>query len=140
MPLNALVPLLRLPAVHFVSLQYTDSSAEIDAFGRETGIRINHWPEAIADYDETASLVSALDLVISVTTAIVHLSGALGKAVWVLVPATPEWRYMSAGSSMPWYPSARLFRQSALMQWAPVVEQVRAELSALISSQRAHER
>jgi Tfp pilus assembly protein PilF len=132
--LGDLEPALSLPGANFVSLQYTRCQEEIDAFARSTGIRVQHWPEAITDYDETASLVSALDMVISVTTAIVHLTGALGKPVWVLVPEVPEWRYMRTGTSMPWYPSAKLFRQSTLRQWAPVVEAIRSELSALIAS------
>jgi hypothetical protein len=71
----------------------------------------DYWSAAIDHYDETAALVTALDLVISVQTAVVHLAGALGKPAWVLVPAVPEWRYLKSGDSMPWYSSLRLFRQ-----------------------------
>ena len=70
-----------------MSLQYTDCREELAAFERDHGIPIHHWPEAIDDYDQTAALVCALDLVVSVQTAIVHLGGALGKPVWVMVPA-----------------------------------------------------
>jgi tetratricopeptide (TPR) repeat protein len=123
-------PLLRAPGTHFVSLQYgPDTAAEIERFTAETGIRLHHWPEAIDDYDETAALVSALDAIVSVCTAIVHLGGALGRPVCVATPRVPEWRYGATGDRMPWYPSVRLFRQSASGDWTPVVEAIRRELA-----------
>ena len=63
-------------------------------------MRIEHWSEAIDDYDQTAALVCALDLVVSVCTALVHLGGALGRPVWVMAPYSPEWRYGFSGESM----------------------------------------
>ena len=115
--------------VTFVSLQYGDCRAEIDEVRSLHNIVLHHWQDAIDDYDETAALVSALDLVVSVQTAIVHLSGALGKPVWVLVPSTPEWRYMAAGDRMPWYSSARLFRQPAGQDWTPLIGELINELN-----------
>ena len=58
----------------------------------------------------------------------VHLAGALGKPVWVLVPALPEWRYLVEGEGMPWYPSVRLMRRSGAGGWQPAIEQVAREL------------
>jgi tetratricopeptide (TPR) repeat protein len=128
MPLTELAaPLAALPAIQLVNLQYTDCSDEIKS-ARADGIVLHHWPEAIADYDQTAALVCALDLVVSVQTAIVHLAGALGRPVWVMVPAAPEWRYQRAGHGMPWYPSVRIFRQSRLGEWRPVIDAVVAAL------------
>jgi tetratricopeptide (TPR) repeat protein len=130
--LEQLQPLLRMRGVRFVSLQYTpDARAELDALRAQHGIEVTHWSEAIDDYDETAALVCALDRVVSVCTSLVHLGGALGRPVWVLAPLSPEWRYGITGDSMPWYPSVRLFRQTAYGEWAPVVERVAAELAAL---------
>jgi tetratricopeptide (TPR) repeat protein len=128
MDLEAWLPLLRTQGVKFVSLQYTDCTEEIAALRSEHGIEIHHWQEAIDDYDETAALVCALDLVVSVCTSVIHLTGALGKPVWVLVPVIPEWRYLAEGESMPWYPSARLFRQKRYRQWAGVMDRVTALL------------
>ena len=88
--LDQLAPLIRLPGVAFVSLQYTDCRQELAAFTAAHGLTVHHWQEAIDDYDETAALVSALDLVISVCTAVVHLAGALGKPVWILAPVIAE--------------------------------------------------
>ena len=128
------LPILRMNGAHFVSLQYMDSHAEIEQLAAAHGLEVHDWLERNADYDGTAALVSALDLVITVTTALVHLSGALGKPVWVLVPANPEWRYMASGTTSPWYPSARLFRQERLNDWSPVIDDVVAALSSRLES------
>ncbi len=131
--LEQLLPLLGVPGVRFVSLQYTeDARDDIEALRTRHGIDIAHWPEAIADYDQTAALASAVDLVISVCTSLVHLGGALGRPVWVMVPVGPEWRYGNAGTGMPWYPSVRLFRQQAYRDWAPVIAAVAAELQGTV--------
>jgi len=126
--LRELAPLLRVPGTRFVSLQYTDGTAEIAQLAQSDGLQLHHWQDAIDNYDETAALVAALDLVISVTTSLVHLTGALGRPVWVLVPRVPEWRYLRLGTSIPWYPSARLFRQDTLGDWGGVVAAVETEL------------
>lgn len=125
------IPILRREDISFISLQYTDCRDELEALEREHGIRIHHWPEAIDDYDQTAALVCALDLVISVQTAIVHLGGALGTPVWVMVPAVAEWRYLQSGERLPWYPAVRLFRQTSPGEWEPVIDQIALALSEL---------
>lgn len=126
--LEQLLPVLSVEGCEFVSLQYTDSRREIEALRAAHGIVVHDFPEAIATYDETAALVGALDLVISVCTAVIHLSGALGKPVWVMVPWVPEWRYMREGEAMPWYPSVRLWRQTRPGQWSDVFTAIAAEL------------
>jgi len=118
------LPLLRCSGIHFVSLQYGDCRSEIERVRSSAGIDIAHWDHAIQDYDQTAALVSALDLVVSVQTAAVHLAGALGTPVWVLVPRIAEWRYGERGKCMPWYPSAKLFRQEVAGDWCDVMEGV----------------
>ena len=115
------LPILGTPGIEFISLQYTDCAAELAALREAHGVVVHHWPEAIADYDETAALVCSLDRVVSVCTSLVHLTGALGRPAWVLVPAVPEWRYLREGESMPWYPSVRLHRQERIGEWDGVV-------------------
>lgn len=106
-------------------------------YGGASGIDIVDWPEAIdGDYDETAALVSALDLVISVCTSVVHLTGALGRPAWVMTELVPEWRYGLRGSAMPWYPQVRLFRQVTQGDWDPVVAAIERELRQRVSSGR----
>jgi hypothetical protein len=82
-----------------------------------------------ADFAETAAIVEALDLVVTIDTAMAHLAGAMGKAVWVLLPAHGlDWRWLRERSDSPWYPSARLFRQVEPGGWGEVVQQVEAAL------------
>lgn len=134
--LNQLKGLLETAGVHWINLQYGERKQEIESFLESNGIAIHDWPEAIdGDYDETAALVEGLDLVISVATAVVHLSGALGKSVWIMAASVPEWRYGASGSRMPWYPSARVFRQPDVDQWDFVLDQLRAELALKLSHQ-----
>jgi Tfp pilus assembly protein PilF len=128
-------PILSHPGVHFVSLQYGDCTEEIAGVTRARGLRISHWEEAIRDCDETAALVCALDLVVSVQTSVAHLAGALGKRVWVLVPRVAEWRYGESGETMPWYPSARLFRQQG-HGWDGTLLEVAGALRALSAGTR----
>jgi tetratricopeptide (TPR) repeat protein len=132
MQLSELRPLVQRKDAVFVSLQYGECRAEIEALLQSAGMRVHHWQEAIDDYDETAALVGALDLVISVQTAVVHLAGALGKPAWVLVSSVPEWRFLKSGDAMPWYSSVRLFRQQQAGQWQPVVTEIAAELARRI--------
>jgi tetratricopeptide (TPR) repeat protein len=134
--LSDFAPHLRCDSSTLVSVQYGDHAREIADLQSAEGTIVHHWREAMDDHDETAALVAALDLVISVQTAVVHLAGAIGTRVWALIPRRPEWRYLDEGETMPWYPSVRLFRQSAEGSWTPVVEQIAAELSRLAASCR----
>lgn len=132
--LEALLPVLSVPGVRWVNLQYGDRAGEITSFESGHNIRIANWPEAIdGDYDETAALVSTLDLVISVCTSVVHLTGALGKPVWVMASYIPEWRYGLQGESMPWYPAARLIRQTERGAWEPVIAEVEQRLREYVA-------
>ena len=129
--LAELLPILRREGVHFVSLQYGPTDEELGALQRQHGIAIHHWQEAIGDYEETAALVSALDLTLSVCTAVVDLAGALGRPAWVLAPVRSDFRYGLEGAGMRWYPSVRMFRQSVYGNWQPVIAAVEAALSEL---------
>ena len=122
--LEKLLPVLRLPGLEFVNLQYTEVRAELDELAALHGVRVHHWQEAIDDYDQTAALVCALDGVLTVCTALVHLTGALGRAATVLVPFGSDWRYGAEGSRMPWYPSIHLVRQTRIGDWSDVLERV----------------
>ena len=84
--------------------------------------------DQMADFAATGDFISQLDLVISVDTAIAHLAGAMGKPVWILLAFAPDWRWMMEREDSPWYPSARLFRQTKANDWHGVMERVRQSL------------
>ncbi len=86
--------------------------------------------EELIDFADAAALLSGLDLVITVDTAMAHLAGALGKPVWILLPHVADWRWLKNREDSPWYPTARLFRQAVAGDWASVIERVAGELQA----------
>ena len=86
------------------------------------------------DFDDTAALVANLDLVISVDTSVAHLAGAMGTPVWILLPFTAEWRWMTDRRDSLWYPTARLFRQSVPNDWSGVMHQVRDAMETMANA------
>ena len=90
-------------------------------------------PEATGagDLQDTADIIAGLDLVITVDTAVAHLAGALGKPVWIMLPDhNTDWRWMRGRDDSPWYPSARLYRQTAPGAWREVLDRVKRDLAA----------
>ena len=85
--------------------------------------------EALSDFGETAALIENLDLVITVDTSVAHLAGAMGKPTWILLPYSPDWRWMLGRDDSPWYSSVRLFRQTERGDWTGVIERVRTALA-----------
>ncbi|MEO8143271.1 MAG: tetratricopeptide repeat-containing glycosyltransferase family protein [Betaproteobacteria bacterium] len=124
--LARLRPLLSTPGIRFVSLQ-KDMSDE-DATTLDGLPQVTHIGDRLADFADTAAAVSLLDLVISIDTSIVHLAGAMGKPVWVMMLVTQDWRWLLNRDDSPWYPSVRLFRQTSVGDWDSVIERVRTEL------------
>ncbi|HXZ10494.1 MAG TPA: hypothetical protein VEI25_20780, partial [Paraburkholderia sp.] len=89
----------------------------------------------LTSFDETAALVSNLDLVVTVCTSLAHLSGALGKRTWLLLDVNPHWVWMLERSDSLWYPSLTLYRQQQYRGWSPVLQRVRADLVNLIAQE-----
>lgn len=113
--------------VDWFAVQNEIRPAEAAAF-RAHG-KIGFHGEALGDFEDTAALVDLMDLVVTVDTSIAHLAGALGKPVWILLPFTPDWRWLRDRADSPWYPTARLFRQPKIGDWPSVIEAVRAALA-----------
>ena len=120
-----LLPVLQTPDCAFIRLQHGDYADEIRNMRDQNRVDLRVPEFSVAnDIDELAAMISALDLVITVDNTIANLSGALGVPVWVLLPFSAEWRYGLNAETMPWYPSARLFRQLRPRTWTPVIDRV----------------
>ena len=128
MPVGQFGPLMDLPGAHWFSLQAGPRA--LDLARVPWANRVTDLGPRFANFDQTASAIVQLDLVISVDTAVAHLAGALGKPVWMLLPFAGEWRWMVHRSDSPWYPTLRLFRQGKPGDWAGVMEAVRGALAA----------
>ena len=113
----------------FVSLQKDVRADDKPALRERTDII--DLTAGLADFSETAALVSCLDLVITVDTSVAHLAGALGRPTWMLLPYTPDYRWLLNRTDSPWYPSVRLFRQTETREYGSVLARVRDELQAL---------
>lgn len=118
-----MAPLLDVPGCDFVSLQLGPPAAQMPATGLlDVSARLTDW-------GDTADLITGLDLVISVDTAVAHLAGTLGKPVWLLSRFDACWRWFLGRDDTPWYPSMTLFRQETPGDWAGVIERVRRVLA-----------
>jgi tetratricopeptide (TPR) repeat protein len=124
MRLRDLLPLWDIDA-SFVSLQKPIRDADQATLKTCNLLRFD---TELADFCDTAALISQLDLVIAVDTGTAHLAGALGKPVWILLTHVPDWRWLLDRDDSPWYPSARLFRQSETRDWGSVIASVRQAL------------
>ena len=118
----------------FVSLQRSPRSEDQAILSQRTDII--DFTAALTDFSETAALMSCLDLVITVDTAAAHLSAALGRPTWILLPYTPDYRWLLDRSDSPWYPTVRLFRQTESREYSSVLDHVREELRILITARQ----
>jgi len=109
----------------FISLQKQVSPADQALLDT---LPVRQVAKQLHDFSDTAALIAALDLVITVDTSVAHLAGALGKPVWILLQAPFEWRWLETGQSSPWYPSATLFRQPQPGDWDSVLAEVAKRL------------
>jgi tetratricopeptide (TPR) repeat protein len=126
MSLRQFAPLAGISGLTLISLQKGGPAAQAST----AGVALHDWTAELNDFADTAALIEALDLVISVDTAVVHLAGALGKPVWVLNRYDQDWRWLRNRTDSPWYPTARLFRQHSLGDWSGVIEDLVAALRA----------
>jgi tetratricopeptide (TPR) repeat protein len=132
--LARMLPLLAQSGVQFFALQKDMRDGDAEILGSEP--RISALGSQIETFADTAAIISQLDLVISSDTSVVHLAGALGKQVWILLQFVPDWRWLLGRDDSPWYPTARLFRQTEFGGWSGVIEKVSAELSFAAANSR----
>jgi tetratricopeptide (TPR) repeat protein len=125
-PLETMAPIIASGA-EIYCLQRDLRPADVPAMALFRDVRF--FGHELRDFADTAALIAELDLVISVDTAVLHLTGAMGCPVWGLLPFAPDWRWMLERGDSPWYPTLRLFRQPAPRDWHSVIDRVRAELA-----------
>ena len=125
-PPQLFAPLAHVSGINWFSLQVSDQPGLPGAL---PPFPLHDFSGLIKDFADTAALISQLDLVISIDTAVAHLACALGVPVWLLLPAPCDWRWMTDRNDSPWYPTMRLFRQERSGEWQPVIAAVAARLS-----------
>ncbi|MCB5188225.1 tetratricopeptide repeat-containing glycosyltransferase family protein [Methylobacillus caricis] len=130
-PLATLADMLKLP-VSFHCLQ-KEIQPRDQALLAELPSIANHTAQ-LKDFKDTAALVDAMDLVISVDTSVAHLAGALGKQVWILLPFVPDYRWLLDRTDTPWYPTGRLFRQPVPGDWQSVMAELGTALNYLLKT------
>jgi len=130
-PLNLMAQLVTGDA-QFVSLQKDPRPGDM-AILRERSDIADH-TRHMTDFSATAALVSCLDLVITVDTSVAHLAAAYGRPTWILLPYTPDYRWLLDRDDSPWYPTVRLFRQDDTRNYETVIERVAAALAKQTSS------
>ena len=138
MPLAALAPLFTVPGVTFYSLQRDAAAGQLATYRAEhPGAPLVDLAPELPALTDMASAIAALDLVITVDTAVAHLAGALGVPVWLMLSHVPDWRWMLDRDDSPWYPSMRLVRQPTVGSWAPVVDALVRALGDVARGERA---
>jgi ADP-heptose:LPS heptosyltransferase len=130
--LARLRPLFAASGVTFVSIQREPREHDREVLASEA--RIVHLGAELEDFSDTAAVISLADLVISVDTSVVHLAGAMGRPLWVLLPSWPDWRWTLTSDASPWYPHARLFRQSADGDWDAVIAGLANDIAATFAA------
>lgn len=128
--LAKLQPLAAMEGVRLISLQKGPGIEQLEQLNGQFRVEPLGGPgeDALGDFDETAAILKNLDLVISPDMVYAHLAGGLGIRTWVVLPFVAEWRWLSAGETSPWYPTARLFRQPAPGDWNSAFQQLAAKL------------
>jgi tetratricopeptide (TPR) repeat protein len=126
---------ITIPNVEFFCLQKEIHPTDLNDFNEytKTNPKFHFLGNELNDYSDTAALIHFLDLIITVDTGVAHLSCALGKPTWILLSFVPDWRWLLNRDDSPWYPSARLFRQTKTKQWEDSIHQIKNELSILAS-------
>ena len=132
LPLSALAPLASVAGCTFVSLQLGPPAEQ--AKSPPAGMILHDMTSELSDFADTAALIENLDLVISADTAVVHLAGAMGKPVWLLNRFDSCWRWFQDRDDSPWYPTLRLFRQTAPGNWIDVAGRVTAALRDFVAA------
>ena len=142
LPLAALQPVLQLPDIAFINLQYDARPEELEQARQALRVTVHHWAEddLFTDLESIAALMAGLDLIVSVDNSTVHFAGALGRPALALLPHIADWRWMVDRGDSPWYPSVKLLRQLKPGEWGSVIDRVVTEIETCRKSQAAGHR
>lgn len=137
MTLIEFLPVLKIPGVTFVNLQYGDTLKEREAFAAKTNIQIlnDDTVDQMLDIDLFAAQVAAMDMVVTISNTTAHFAGAIGIPTFLLLETSPIWYWMLDRDDSIWYPSMRLFRQTKRGVWNTVTKDVAKELKNLIQAE-----
>ena len=131
---NRSIPLSTLLRSLPVGFEYVSLQREVrgsDQGALDLSPEIRHFGLELEDFTDTAALCALMDLVVSVDTSVAHLSGTMGRQTWILLPYLPDWRWLLGRPDSPWYPSAKLFRQTCARDWESVLNQLGDELTRI---------
>jgi tetratricopeptide (TPR) repeat protein len=116
--------------------EYLSLQKEISDVDKEVLIeccKIKHFGDDLKDFTDTAALCELIDIVISVDTSVAHLAGTLGKNTWVLLPYSPDWRWLLDRNDSPWYSSVKLYRQEKINDWESALVNIESDLKKLLN-------
>lgn len=130
-----LIPLGNVPGVTLYSLQKGPPASQLDS--PPSGMEIFNLADGLVDFSDTAAVLELLDLLVTTDTGPAHLAGAMGRPVWVLLSAIPDWRWFLGTERSPWYPSMRLFRQERVGEWSSVIARVGLELRQAVAHHKS---
>jgi len=131
------IPLVELMAALPMGCSYVSLQSEIrdsDRHALEGSNDLVHFGSELKDFSDTAALCAQMDVVVCVDTSVAHLSGALGKPTFLLLPYNPDWRWLLERTDSPWYPTMQLYRQAQLGSWQSALEKVNADLLKIVST------
>lgn len=139
-PLEKLLALAQIPNVQLYSLQQKEGLEQLQTIRNSTDIIVfdREFDAKHGAFMDTAAVITTLNLVITVDTAVAHLAGALGTRVWLLLPYITDWRWIAHRNDSPWYPTMRIFKQKVPFNWSDVMEEVKQELNKLSAAGEHH--
>jgi hypothetical protein len=129
LPLDALAPLAEVEGVQLVSLQKPVLARDAERFA---ALGLTDWSAELTDFNQTLAMLTQIDLVVTIDSAVAHLAGASGRPVWVMMPSPADWRWMHGRTDSPWYPTMRLFRQDRPGNWGHVLGEIIGGLAQFV--------
>ncbi|MDU2063375.1 MAG: hypothetical protein E6713_00945 [Sporomusaceae bacterium] len=129
--LSDFYPLFRVKNTAFYSLQVGEEASDLKKLPAD--FTVTDLSGQIQDFADTAGAIANLDLIISIDTSVPHLSGAMGKPTWLVLPKLNEWRWLRDREDSPWYPTIKLYRQRTEGKWGPVFAKMADDLDRIIN-------